>query len=86
MSLNRGNVYSVLIQCLKEIEEISSCIKEESLEAYPEMMARVNVLKQMGFLDSENVPTIKGRVATYITTTDEITLTQVLFQNILKVI
>ncbi|GBE61715.1 helicase with zinc finger motif containing protein [Babesia ovata] len=71
-------------ECQREIEEISANLKEESLYAYDEMIAKVEVLKQLEFLDEHGRPTVKGRIATYLTTGDEITLTETIVQNVLS--
>ncbi|KAK1442652.1 ATP-dependent RNA helicase ski2-like protein [Babesia gibsoni] len=77
------SVQSRIESCRREIEEISEQLKEQSLHSYDEMVAKVEVLKQLEFLDEEGKPTVKGRIATYLTTGDEITLTESIFQNVL---
>ncbi|UKK02622.2 DEAD-box family helicase [Theileria orientalis] len=66
-----------------EIEDINKQLKDESLYFYDDMINKLEVLKQLEFLDEKGRPTIKGRIATFITTSDELTLTEVLAQNIL---
>ncbi|EDO06191.1 helicase with zinc finger motif protein [Babesia bovis T2Bo] len=70
--------------CRNELERITSLLKEESLSSYDEMVAKVEVLKQLDFLDENGKPTVKGRIATYLTTGDEITLTETITQNVLN--
>ncbi|GFE54548.1 DEAD DEAH box helicase domain-containing protein [Babesia ovis] len=70
--------------CRAELKRISEHLKEESLYAYDDMVAKVEVLKQLDFLDQNGKPTVKGRIATYLTTGDEITLTETITQNILN--
>lgn len=67
-----------------EIEDINKQLKDESLYFYEDMSNKLEVLKQLDFLDQDNRPTVKGRIATFITTSDEITLTEVLCQGILS--
>ncbi|ORM41527.1 Helicase SKI2W [Babesia sp. Xinjiang] len=78
------SVQSRVESCRREIELISEHLKEESLHAYDEMVAKVEVLKQLDFLDEHGKPTVKGRIATYLTTGDEITLTEAITQNVLS--
>lgn len=69
--------------CRRDIATINEQLKEQSLHSYEEMVAKVEVLKQLEFLDENGKPTVKGRIATYLTTGDEITLTESIFQNVL---
>ncbi|AFZ81204.1 DEAD/DEAH box helicase domain-containing protein [Theileria equi strain WA] len=73
-----------IVNYKREIEEINKNLRDESLHTYSEMISKLDVLKQLDFLDEKGRPTTKGRIATFITTGDEITLTEVLFQNLLK--
>ncbi|KAK1938582.1 putative helicase with zinc finger motif protein [Babesia divergens] len=77
------SVQSRIETCRRDIEMISENLKEESLHAYDEMIAKVEVLKQLDFLDQNGKPTVKGRIATYLTTGDEITLTETIVRNVL---
>ncbi|PHJ17915.1 dead deah box helicase domain-containing protein [Cystoisospora suis] len=67
-----------------EIDEIGRLLQEESLDLYPEMESRLLVLERLRLIDKETgVPTVKGRVACQIMSGDELTLTELLFQNVL---
>ncbi|KAK2198309.1 bifunctional Helicase [Babesia duncani] len=70
-------------KCHAEIEDIGKMLKDESLHSYHSMLARLEVLRQFEFLDDAGKPTLKGRIATHLTTGDEITLTEALVQNVL---
>ncbi|GIX64619.1 DEAD-box family helicase [Babesia caballi] len=78
------SVQSRVEACRRELEQIDEHLREESLHAYDEMIAKVEVLKQLDFLDEHGRPTVKGRIATYLTTGDEITLTETIVQNVLS--
>ncbi|CRG99309.1 helicase with Zn-finger motif, putative [Plasmodium relictum] len=70
--------------CLNDIENIEKNINAKSLNLYEDMEGKLNVLRHFSFIDDQNNLTIKGKIASYITLTDEITLTQVIFENLLN--
>ncbi|ETW55035.1 hypothetical protein PFUGPA_02857 [Plasmodium falciparum Palo Alto/Uganda] len=70
--------------CLDDIENIERNINAKSLNLYEDLEGKLNVLKHFGFIDDQNNLTVKGKIASYITLTDEITLTQVIFENVLN--
>ncbi|KYO00089.1 putative helicase with Zn-finger motif [Plasmodium gaboni] len=70
--------------CLDDIENIERNINAKSLNLYEDLEGKLNVLQHFGFIDDQNNLTVKGKIASYITLTDEITLTQVIFENILN--
>ncbi|CAD2106356.1 adenosinetriphosphatase [Plasmodium vinckei petteri] len=70
--------------CINDIENIERNINAKSLNLYEDLEGKLNVLKHFSFIDDDNNLTIKGKIASYITLTDEITLTQVIFENVLN--
>ncbi|GAW80164.1 DEAD/DEAH box helicase [Plasmodium gonderi] len=69
--------------CINDIENIERNINAKSLNLYEDLEGRLNVLRHFSFIDDHNL-TVKGKIASYITLTDEITLTQVIFENVLN--
>ncbi|EUD67923.1 adenosinetriphosphatase [Plasmodium inui San Antonio 1] len=70
--------------CLNDIENIERNINAKSLNLYEDLEGRLDVLRHFSFIDDEHNLTVKGKIASYITMTDEITLTQVIFENVLN--
>ncbi|CBZ51677.1 putative DEAD/DEAH box helicase domain-containing protein [Neospora caninum Liverpool] len=69
-------------ELMDEIAEISSQLHEESLDLYPEMQARLTVLKKLKLIDEDSgTLTVKGRVACQVMSGDELTLTEFIFQG-----
>lgn len=56
-------------------------LSDESLHLLPEYESRVQLLTQLGYLDSSHTVQIKGRVACEINTVDPLILTELLFEN-----
>eukprot|EP00917_Polyrhabdina_sp_WS-2016_P005028 GHVP01011519.1.p1 GENE.GHVP01011519.1~~GHVP01011519.1.p1 ORF type:complete len:549 (+),score=99.22 GHVP01011519.1:254-1900(+) len=69
---------------VKKIQELKFLIRNESLDLYPEMLKKIEVLKIRGFIDDQECVTMKGRVACELLTSDELTLVEVVFSGILK--
>eukprot|EP00923_Selenidium_pygospionis_P044371 GHVN01076682.1.p1 GENE.GHVN01076682.1~~GHVN01076682.1.p1 ORF type:complete len:755 (+),score=141.95 GHVN01076682.1:320-2266(+) len=67
----------------QRINHITHLLDEHSLELYSEMEAKLAVLRSKGFIDDKNQVTVKGEFAREVTTTDELTLTEAIFDNIL---
>ncbi|KNA00550.1 DEAD/DEAH box helicase [Plasmodium vivax North Korean] len=70
--------------CINDIENIERNINAKSLNLYEDLEGRLDVLRHFSFIDDEHNLTVKGKIASYITLTDEITLTQVIFENLLN--
>ncbi|GAB65675.1 DEAD/DEAH box helicase [Plasmodium cynomolgi strain B] len=70
--------------CINDIENIERNINAKSLNLYEDLEGRLDVLRHFSFIDDEHNLTVKGKIASYITLTDEITLTQVIFENVLN--
>ena len=58
--------FKVSIKRLKLLEDIGKLkflMSEEALQLHPEYQMRIDVLKQMGYIENNNIVTLKGRVA-----------------------
>eukprot|EP00920_Eleutheroschizon_duboscqi_P017653 GHVT01042129.1.p1 GENE.GHVT01042129.1~~GHVT01042129.1.p1 ORF type:complete len:1092 (-),score=273.96 GHVT01042129.1:330-3425(-) len=71
-------------KCEGDIEDLNHSLRPESMDLYQDMKKKMEVLKVLKFIDHNEVPTVKGRVARHILTCNELTLVELLFQNILK--
>ncbi|XP_011306094.1 helicase SKI2W [Fopius arisanus] len=57
-------------------------LSDESMALYPEYVSRVEVLKELGYIDTDDRITLKGRVALDMGT-HELLLTEIIYRNIL---
>jgi antiviral helicase SKI2 len=57
-------------------------ISDQNLELLPDYQQRVEVLKNMSYIDSIGTVQLKGRVACEINTADELLLTELIFDNV----
>eukprot|EP01040_Poterioochromonas_malhamensis_P007703 gene7704-8318_t len=72
-------------QIENKINLLKHIISDESLSLFPDFQQRINLLRSLGYLDSqENVITKKGRVCCELNTCDELLGTEILFHNILE--
>ncbi|KAF7456314.1 antiviral helicase [Cryptosporidium felis] len=77
---------SLIVELNKTKEEISvyqHFINDESLDDYPEMKQKIQLLVEEGFLDSNLTITTKGRIASELLTSDELTLVEILLNGML---
>ncbi|KAI7863702.1 NUC185 domain-containing protein [Spinellus fusiger] len=65
-----------------EIDSLKMIISDQNLELLPDYYQRVNVLKQMQYIDEQGTVQLKGRVACEINTADEILLTELILDNV----
>lgn len=54
---------------------------EETLDLFPDYHARLAVLKELHYMDEEEVLSLKGRIATRVNTCHELLLTEFLMEN-----
>lgn len=67
------------------IKSIKKAMRSSSALAFKdELKARKRVLRRLGYITSEDVVQLKGRVACEITSADELTLTELMFSGALK--
>ncbi|KAG7883923.1 hypothetical protein KL938_002508 [Ogataea parapolymorpha] len=74
--MNRKNIE-------KRIESLKSLMSEENLELLPDYEQRLEVLKQLEFVNDQLTVTLKGRVACEINFGFELIVTELVFENIL---
>lgn len=69
---------------MKRIDMIKQSLNDENLELLPEYNKRLNVLKTLGYIDSEQLTVnLKGRVACEINCGWELFMTELVFDNFL---
>ena len=65
-----------------KLEELQRTISDQNLELLPDFHQRVEVLKDLNYLDPENSTVqLKGRVACEINSADELILTELILDN-----
>ena len=85
---NCCNFYTHLIQYghMKEYEEhrekLENKIQIANLEENPSFRSRIQVLKEMNYIDKNSVLLLKGQVARELASADIILLTEILFEGI----
>ncbi|KAF9187392.1 hypothetical protein BGZ50_001970 [Haplosporangium sp. Z 11] len=68
-----------------KLEELQLTISDQNLELLPDYHQRVDILKELNYLDPENSTVqLKGRVACEINTADELILTELILDNMLS--
>lgn len=80
------NAFTLLFekyQIEKKIEHLRSLISEENLELLPDYEQRLEVLKDLGFVDQNLNVVLKGRVACEINCGWELVLTELVLDNFL---
>ncbi|CAM0142365.1 unnamed protein product [Umbelopsis sp. WA50703] len=65
-----------------QIDNLKMTISDQNLELLPDYQQRVEVLKNMSYIDSIGTVQLKGRVACEINTADELLLTELIFDNV----
>ncbi|KAK9173331.1 mRNA translation inhibitor SKI2 SFII helicase [Cryptosporidium meleagridis] len=67
----------------QEISIYKHFINDESLDDYPEMKLKIQLLIEKGFLNENLTITTKGRIASELLTSDELTLVEILINGML---
>lgn len=68
-----------------KIKSIKRMMRSSSVLAFKgELKARKRVLRRMGYITSDDVVELKGKVACEISSADELTLTELMFNGVLK--
>lgn len=65
-----------------KLEELRRIISDQNLELLPEYEQRIQVLKQMSFVDAQSTVQLKGRVACEMNSADELVLTELVLDNV----
>ncbi|KAI6678964.1 hypothetical protein NL676_039760 [Syzygium grande] len=77
--LNRKQELTAKIKSIKKAMRLSSVLAFKD-----ELKARKRVLRRLGYITSDNVVELKGKVACEISSADELTLTELMFNGVLK--
>ncbi|KAL0387253.1 UNVERIFIED_CONTAM: DExH-box ATP-dependent RNA helicase DExH9 [Sesamum radiatum] len=68
-----------------KIKSIKKTLRSSSVLAFKdELKARKRVLRRLGYITSDDVVELKGKVACEISSADELTLTELMFNGVLK--
>jgi hypothetical protein len=76
--------YETNKEIFDKLEEKQKMISEDNLRYFKEFQSRVQILKNMGYIDEEDNLTLKGKAAREITCCDCLIVTELLFSNILN--
>lgn len=76
------SVYDREQMLLDKKEELEHQMHDESLAFKPLLDAHINMLREMGYINNENVLLLKGRVSIEINSVHEILATEILFAGI----
>ncbi|TYI23548.1 hypothetical protein ES332_A06G171900v1 [Gossypium tomentosum] len=77
--LNRKEELTARIRSIKKIMRSSTALAFKD-----ELKARKRVLRRLGYITSDDVVELKGKVACEISSADELTLTELMFSGVLK--
>ncbi|CED82946.1 antiviral helicase [Phaffia rhodozyma] len=66
-----------------KIAELKAAISDQNLELLPDYESRIEVLKELRFIDHNATVLLKGRVACEINSANELILTELILENIL---
>ena len=70
----------------REIEKIKIDINPENMAYFEEFNIRKKILKELNFIDGENMLTLKGKAAREINTTDCVIISEILISDILSLL
>lgn len=65
------------------IETLQNLLSNESLSLFPDFMNKKGVLQKLGYIDENETVTVKGRVACECNSSEELVLTEMIFEGIL---
>ncbi|KAI8992195.1 NUC185 domain-containing protein [Mycotypha africana] len=65
-----------------QIEMLKMTISDQNLELLPDYHQRVEVLRQLNYIDNQGTVQLKGRVACEINSADELLLTELILDNV----
>ncbi|KAK4547703.1 hypothetical protein LTR36_000661 [Oleoguttula mirabilis] len=66
-----------------KIDSIRQLMSDQNLQLLPDYQQRINVLKDLGFIDENSRVELKGKVACEIHSADELVLTELVLENVL---
>ncbi|KAK6400336.1 Antiviral helicase ski2 [Elasticomyces elasticus] len=65
------------------ISSIRQLMSDQNLQLLPDYQQRINVLKDLGFIDDNSRVELKGKVACEVHSADELVLTELVLENVL---
>lgn len=66
------------------VDALSHLLSNEALQLFPDFLQRKAVLKTLGYIDENEAVAVKGRVACEVNTSDELIVTEMVFEGILN--
>ncbi|KAJ3078111.1 hypothetical protein HK102_004726, partial [Quaeritorhiza haematococci] len=70
-------------QLRQQVAELAHVISDQNLELLPDYYQRIDVLRNLKYIDENSTVQLKGRVACEINTADELILTELILDNVL---
>jgi len=67
-----------------KIDSVRQLMSDQNLQLLPDYQQRINVLKDLGFIDENSRVELKGKVACEIHSADELVLTELVLENVLS--
>ncbi|GAM87998.1 hypothetical protein ANO11243_060270 [Dothideomycetidae sp. 11243] len=67
----------------ENINQLRHLMSDQNLQLLPDYEQRINVLKELGFIDEQSRVELKGKVACEIHSADELVLTELVLENVL---
>ena len=68
----------------KHLETLQHLLSNESLSLFPDFMNKKAVLRKLGYIDESDTVSVKGRVACECNSSEELILTEMVFEGILN--
>lgn len=66
----------------ENIQSLQMLMSDQNLALLPDYNQRVEVLKDLGFVDEESRVSLKGKVACEVHSADELVLSECIFENV----
>lgn len=70
-------------QIKENISQLKQLMSDQNLQLLPDYEQRIQVLKDLGFVDEQSRVQLKGKVACEIHSADELVLTELILENVL---
>ncbi|KAJ5569779.1 uncharacterized protein N7459_009209 [Penicillium hispanicum] len=70
-------------QVKENISQLKQLMSDQNLQLLPDYEQRIQVLKELGFVDDQSRVQLKGKVACEIHSADELVLTELILENVL---
>lgn len=70
-------------QVKENISQLKQLMSDQNLQLLPDYEQRIQVLKELGFVDEQSRVQLKGKVACEIHSADELVLTELILENVL---